>query len=236
MEPDAYCREVERHLCRANAGHLIRIVGPAFELVRGWAIQGVPLTIVLRGIDRYTERYEAKGPRRRPVRIEFCEADVTDLFDNWRRAVGISRADLAAGDAAPARASSRRREGLVSHLDRLLSWIDRRGAEPGLPAPLRQFLLDAREELDSMRASANGLRGETRQARLARLQQLDAELLDCAHAGLGSDERAALRRDAAAELEPFRARMSVEAHARAVGAAADRLLRHRLRLPDIALT
>ena len=56
----------------------------------GWANQGVPIKIACHGIDRYFERYYAKGPRRRPVRIEFCEADVLDAFDEWRRAVGIA--------------------------------------------------------------------------------------------------------------------------------------------------
>src|SRR6266536_838615 len=84
-----YCREIEAYLCRKNEGHLIRIAGPVFEQVSGWAAQGVPLTVAFRGIDRYCERYYAKGPRRRPVRIEFCEADVLDVFDEWRRAVGV---------------------------------------------------------------------------------------------------------------------------------------------------
>lgn len=234
MEPDAYCREVEHHLCRANAGHLIRIVGPAFELVHGWAVQGIPLAVVRRGIDRHVERYEAKGPRRRPVRIEFCEADVLDLFDRWRRAVGLSRADLAAGGDAAEPVAPRRREGLTSHLDRLLSWIDRHEAEPGPTEEVRRFLASTREELQAMRSEVKSLRGEKRQARLARLRALDAELVASARRGLPADERAALRRDADSELEPFRARMSVEAYARALDAAADRLLRHRLRLPDIA--
>ena len=43
MDPGAYCREIETYLCRRNEGHLIRIVGPAFERVRGWAEIGVPL-------------------------------------------------------------------------------------------------------------------------------------------------------------------------------------------------
>jgi hypothetical protein len=84
---------VEAHLCRKNDGHLIRIVGPAFEQVCGWAVRGVPLTVAMRGIDRYFERYYAKGPRRRPVRVEFCEADVMDVFDEWRRALGITAVD-----------------------------------------------------------------------------------------------------------------------------------------------
>ena len=98
MSPEDYCREVEAYLCRKNEGHLIRIVGPAFEQVCGWATRGVPLKIAFRGIDQYCERYYAKGPRRRPVRIEFCEADILDLFDGWRRAVGVSTASEAAAD------------------------------------------------------------------------------------------------------------------------------------------
>ena len=91
VEPaDQYCRAIEAYLCRKNDGHLIRIVGPAFEQVLGWAARGVPIKIACHGIDRYFERYYAKGPRRRPVRIEFCEADVLDAFDEWRRAVGIA--------------------------------------------------------------------------------------------------------------------------------------------------
>jgi hypothetical protein len=59
--------------------------------VTGWANQAVPVKIAEAGIDRYFERYYRKGPRRRPVRIEFCEADVLDAFDEWRRAVGVTR-------------------------------------------------------------------------------------------------------------------------------------------------
>ena len=51
-----YVREIESYLCRKNGGHLIRIVGPAFEMVRGWAEQGVPLKVAFRGIDRRCER------------------------------------------------------------------------------------------------------------------------------------------------------------------------------------
>ena len=84
-----YCRAIETYLCQKNDGHLIRVVGPSFELVSSWAADGVPLKVACRGIDRYFERYYRKGPRRRPVRIDFCEADVLDAFDEWRRAVGL---------------------------------------------------------------------------------------------------------------------------------------------------
>ena len=53
MTPDEYCREIEAYLTRKNDGHLIRIVGPGFRPVRGWAEQGVPFKIAYAGIDRY---------------------------------------------------------------------------------------------------------------------------------------------------------------------------------------
>ncbi len=93
MDIDAYCRDIEAHLCRRNAGHLVRISGPAFDMVRGWAQRGIPFKVAQQGIDRYIDRVNARGPRRRPARIEFCEADVLDAFDAWRRAVGIHRAE-----------------------------------------------------------------------------------------------------------------------------------------------
>src|SRR6187402_2371677 len=112
-----YCRQVEAYLCRKNEGHLIRIAGPVFEQVSGWAAQGVPLAVAFRGIDRYCERYYAKGPRRRPVRVEFCEADILDLFDDWRRAVGVAQLVDPAPDAeAPAR-----RDSLPGHIDRAIA-------------------------------------------------------------------------------------------------------------------
>ena len=114
---DEYCREIETYLCQKNDGHLIRVVGPSFEVVSGWAEQGVPLKIALAGIDRYFERYYRKGPRRRPVKIDFCDADVLDVFDEWRRAVLVPLASSEpAGDGA---AASRRHSSLSAHLDRV---------------------------------------------------------------------------------------------------------------------
>ena len=105
IDASEYCRKLESYLCQKNEGHLIRIAGPVFDQVRGWAAMGVPLAVAFRGIDRYCERYYAKGPKRRPVRVEFCEADILELFDDWRRAVG--RAEPGKSRAARTRIASR---------------------------------------------------------------------------------------------------------------------------------
>ena len=116
MTAGEYCRAIEAHLCRENGGHLVRIVGPAFQTVAGWHAAGIPFAVVKQGIDRTLARDRAKpatGAGRRPVRVEFCEADVQDAFATWRRAVGVGMAgagnDAGAAEDPPHRTALWRR-------------------------------------------------------------------------------------------------------------------------------
>jgi hypothetical protein len=162
LEPEDYCRQLESYLCRKNEGHLIRVVGPAFEQVCGWARRGVPVGVAQRGIDRYFERYYAKGPRRRPVRIEFCEADVLDTFDEWRRALGVPLAAGGQGAGGEGEAGPRNKGTLPAHLERVIARLTaaRAGEARVLDAELDAIV----RELDGMRAAAKGLRGQAREA------------------------------------------------------------------------
>ena len=218
-----YCRQVEAYLCRKNDGHLIRIVGPAFEQVCGWAVSGVPLTVAMRGIDRYFERYYAKGPRRRPVRVEFCEADVMDVFDEWRRALGITAVDSV---------GATRHESLPAHLERVVARLTalRAGEDRSLDATLDAIV----SEIDLARAGAKAIRGDARQTLIERLRALDRQLLDAAVAQCDANTMTALTAEADADLAPFRGRMAPESYEQSRRAAIDRLLRERRRLPMVA--
>jgi hypothetical protein len=222
-----FCREIEAYLCRKNDGHLIRIVGPSFEMVCGWATRAVPLKVAFRGIDRHFARYYAKGPRRRPVRIDFCEADVLDVFDEWRRAVGVALADPPT--AQEGEESRRRRESLPAHLDRIVARLTSLGG--GSDRSLDDIVDDIVRELDAARASAKNLRGAARTEFLARLASLDERLVHAARARLDEAARDELRAEAEAELAPFRARMPREAYAQSLEACTNRLIRDRARLP-----
>lgn len=227
MDPAVYCREVEAYLCRKNDGHLVRIVGPAFEKVCRWAADGIPLKIVFRGIDRYFARYYRHGPRRFPVRIEFCEADILELFDDWRRAVGIG------AEVAPQPAAVRRRS-LPAHLDRVIAQlaVARAGADPpGLAAALDRLVAD----LDTLRVGATRARGAARAALLARLAELDRQLAEMARESAPPELIDAARREAETDLLSFRERMAPEVFEAALARATDRELRARLSLPRLAL-
>lgn len=245
MNAAEYIRAVERHVCQKNDGHLIRIVGPAFEIVARWERDGVPLKVALRGIDRYFERYYRKGPQRRPVRVEFCDTDVLEVFDEWRRAVGVTSGALAQGSADPRHdaadgegkgggAAAPRGPSLPAHLERVLTRLSSARAT-GRLGPDADALIDrVSTELDQARAHARGIRGDDRRALLERLAAVDRALLDAASLGMTAPEREALAAEAAGELAAFRDRLAPEAFAAAVARTSDRLIRERTGLPVVA--
>lgn len=235
LNPEDYCREIESYLCRKNDGHLIRIVGPAFEQVCGWAARGVPLELAKRGIDRYFDRYYAKGPRRRPVRVEFCDADVLDVFDEWKRAVGVPEAPQAEADPdameGPGEAG-RHQSSLPVHLDRVIARLTsmRAGDDRTLDDTLDAII----RELDSARAGARSIRGDARVRLVDRLRALDAMLLDAVRARCDEATLRELDADAATQLAPFRERMAADAYDRSRAACLERGIRERFRLPSLA--
>ena len=221
-----FCREIEAYLCRKNEGHIVRIVGPAFDQVCGWATKGVPLKVAFRGIDRYVERYYAKGPRRRPIRVEYCDADVLEVFDQWRRAVGVASPEPGGED------HHSRQPSLPAHLERVVARLT--NVRAGEARSLDPLLDDLVRELDAARTSAKGLRGDARQAFIQRLHALDGQLIAAARDGCAEDMLRELRGEADRELAPFRARMPEAAYAQSHEACVNRLVRERLRLPMIA--
>jgi hypothetical protein len=233
--PDSYCREVEAYLCRRNQGHLIRIVGPAFELVSGWSDKGIPISVVCAGIDRTVERHDKKGPRRRPVRIEFCEADVLDAFDAWRRAVGVAGLNIQVAEEGEGQArGGRRRPTLMAHLDRVLARLTTLRGSERQPAALAASLEEFVRALDRLRAIAPQARGEARATLIAELAALDRALMDQAMAALDPAGRAAAERDVRDALASYRDRMPPEAYQKASTAATERHVRDNLGLPVLA--
>lgn len=223
-----YCRRIESYLCGKNDGHLVRIVGPAFEMVCGWAQQGVPLKVAYRGIDRYCERYYAKGARRRPVHIEFCEADVLDAFDDWRRAVGVTPAEVGSeGGPAP------RRVGLASHIERVIARLTALRSGDTTSREFDERIASAIRELDALAGGAKHARGEARASIVERLATLDRTFMQAVTDHLDPRARADLRAEAERELAAFGARLAADARARAVDAAFERLVRDSARLPVI---
>ena len=246
MDQGAYCREIETYLCRKNGGHLIRIAGPAFERVCGWAESGVPLQVVSAGIDRKVARLQAGAGRRRPLRIEYCEADVLAAFDEWRRAVGVATVgtrgegrsgldDTEAGGTAGAPGAVSAvggRRSLPKHIERALTQAANQLAQPERLPGLHPALEATIRDLDAL-GDVGQARGAVRARLVTRLDDIDHALVEATRQALGAS-LSEIERDATAELAVFKARMSADDYRRAVRAGTDRALRERFRLPSVA--
>ena len=238
IEVDAYCRAIEAHLCRKNDGHLIRIVGPAFERVTGWAEQGIPLKVAIAGVDRYFERYYRKGPRRRPVRVEFCEADVLDAFDEWRRAIGVS-VIAADSDGGPSveepLPAPRPRRSLKTHIESVLARLTVLRGSSRLGGVADEALAEVTRTIEPLAGAAEHARGDQRDRILHALATADRQLLDAVEAALPDSMRASLASEAERELAPFRPRMPAEAYQQACRTAVARLIREKYGLPEVGM-
>lgn len=233
VTPHEYCREIEAYLCRKNDGHLIRIVGPSFERVCSWAEQGIPFKIACQGIDAYFVRYYAKGVRRRPVQIDFCEHDVLDAFEAWRRAVGVRLPGAGATEGETQ--AKRRTRSLPEHLDRVCERVTGRRAAMTPPPPEFDAVLETvTREAAAFRDSPGPLRGETRERIVARLVELDRMMLDAALAHADPEAVRAMRAEATEQLLPFRDRMPADTYQGAIDSAVDRLIREREQLPTVS--
>jgi hypothetical protein len=230
MEDVEYCREIESYLCRKNGGHLVRIVGPAFQTVCQWSDQGIPLKIVFRGIDRCVDRSNARGGRKRPLRIEFCEADVLTVFDDWRRALGVTASQVSeAGEAFDEEAASPKGS-LPAHFSRSVARLLAARSEPP-DAAYDETIAQTIRELDALAETAKTVRGEARNRLIERLAELDVRVMAAARHRVDAPTAEALQREADAELAAFSGRMPTEARERARQLAFERLLRESLNLP-----
>jgi hypothetical protein len=232
-----YCRRVEEYLTRASGGYLVRIVGPAFEIVRQWALQGVPLSVVYRGIDLKAERHRA-GRSSHPLRIEFCEADVRTIYEDWRRAVGLQGrgpeepgADPDAGDRVDA--AEPKKPSLSKHLERAIDRLGHVAGRLDLPEALRDHVGEWLGELTALREEARHARGPARDAIASRLPALDGRILAAARAAATPPVLTDLEREAALELAPYRDRLPADSWQRAVTVTVDRLLRHHFGLAEL---
>jgi len=225
-----FCRRVEEHLSRVNEGHLVRIVGTGFELVRGWALAGVPFSVVCRGIDMKAERHRA-GKATRPLRIEFCEPDVRAVFQDWKRAVGV----MSPAEPVADEVDEVRRPSTSKQFDRIVTALTRAAGRLEMSADLRDELTRIFELVVALRETTRGRRRVPREDLAAALTRWDQELMTVARVAAGTDQVDTLRREAAAELNTYRSRMPAEAWAKSVDVATDRLLRERLSLPILEL-
>jgi hypothetical protein len=228
-----YCRQIEDFLTQVNSGNLVRVVGPAFELVRSWAIAGVPLSIVFEGVRAKAVRHQA-GTSRRPLRLEFCAEDVQEVFDRWRRAVGAF-GPVTETDQSQPPAKGHRPQSLSRHLDRVIERLVSAASRVDVSPDLRNAIERSLDRLTDIRGRSERVRGEKRAAILEELAEVDRHLLDEVRAALEVSTISGFADSAGEDIRAFRSRLTPDAWERSVSLGIDRLVRERCGLPTVEL-
>jgi hypothetical protein len=230
-----YCRQVEAHLTRINGGHIVRVVGPGFALVKQWADEGVPLSVVFRGIESKAERHAA-GASKRPLRIEFCESDVRSLYEDWRRAIGVAAqapdAPAAEGEAIEPGGSTKRRS-VPKTVERAIERLGRLAGRLELPDEFRDAMSRVIDQLSQLRDELSRTRGEAREQLLSRFAPIERDLLDHARTVISDDVLRDIKVRAEQDLAPYRDRLAPDAWDRAVSVTIDRGVREHFNLPSL---
>jgi hypothetical protein len=245
-----YFTEIEEAFIRRRGKHLL--VSPLdWSLMESWKAMGIPLHVVLRGIEKSFDSYESR-PRNRSVKTLFyCQEEVEAQFAEWLESQ--TGAHAAAAETSPAV------EGGAA------------GGAPaedearGLPFPravIAAHLADCRSELARAleRRSARGEDDEVSEAltrAAARLGELasdferaarpDAELLESSladlealldralRASLPAEAVAEARASAVVQLKPYRARMERATYEQTLDNLLAKSLREAAGVPRLSL-
>lgn len=80
---DDYLARIERHFGLRRGGRLL--LSPRdWQLVAGWHERGVPLPVVLRGINRAFDRFEANRRSDRINSLSYCAQQVDEVWEEER--------------------------------------------------------------------------------------------------------------------------------------------------------
>ena len=178
-----YFERIEEHFGRRRGGPMV-LSPKDWQLIQKWQEQGIPLPVVLRGINQAFDQFAASSPR--PDRINslrYCAQEVEGAWEEHRAAWARSAVPDDSHPGLP---------GAGRHL-RAAAARCLHAANAEVAAPLRDRLRDTAQQLDELAAEADGgsLDARTLDRRAVALQEgLEAELASAAAdvgglAGLG---------------------------------------------------
>ena len=214
---------------RRGAPHLL---SPRdWALADAWRRAGVPLRLVLQGIENCFDAFERRAPGPRRINsLSYCRQEVLGLHDLYVRLHGVEAGRP--GPGAPAEAAP----ALSRHLGRLVRRLREAGTaasrdgRDGLVGPLAEAAAEIRRLRKDVAAAP------VEPAKLeARLDALDAALLEKADDGLSDEERRGIGAAVDAALAAGAGRMTGAALQATRAAARARLIRQTTRIPRLSL-
>lgn len=240
-----YYTEVEDVFVRRRGAHML--VSPMdWALIETWKEVGVPLHIVLRGIERAFDGFDARARRYKKVNsIFYCQQEVESCYSEYRQGlVGAADASQESGAAGAATATAPAVAEELFPKPRVEEYLAR-GAEDLEEARARAEAAERPELAEAVARAA--VRLEEIRASLAATPRVDAEGLErdltaletiligalLEHAPAVQVEEA--RTEAKAQLKAYKKGMDKEVYKQTLDKFVARRLREIYRVPRLSL-
>ncbi|HEX9959442.1 MAG TPA: hypothetical protein VGB00_00750 [Pyrinomonadaceae bacterium] len=225
-----YFSEIEETFNRRRGKYLF--LSPLdWALIESWQERGVPLHIILRGIEKVFDGVDNQPKRRRSVKsLMYCREEIEAQYEEWlERQVGKSEADDGVEDAETGRESELfSDENVKTHLQNVAVQLE--PARAKATGELREVLLRVSARLAELEKSFSD--AETLEDALGDLEKLiDAALLETA------DEKilAALKSETDKLMAQYRGKMEKEVFDRTFDLMLLKNLREAAEIPRLSL-
>ncbi len=243
-----YFTEIEDEFVRRRGRHML--ISPLdWSLIETWKERGVPLDVVLRGINTSFDNYDRKARHTSKVNsLLYCQQAVEASYEDYCAArVGANPASESGSEPGESQSPSASKTGSASDNSALS------------PDAIVSFLKVRRQDLDSLKVinagstviveglerSINRLdmildtinkTGMVQAEKLeSDLTQIEAILLEAVTQGAGSDEVNKIRREGRSQLKKYREGMSEEIYEQTLNNFVAKRLRDTFTLPRLSL-
>lgn len=232
-DPDPYYQAIEEAFNRRRGAPLL-LAPRDWALIGEWKRRGVPIPIVLQGIDSVFDAHARRPPTARRINsLSYCRQEVLGLYEIYlgMRGVEAGRPEETPGGASqePPRALARYLSRLRRRLKDAAVWCSAHALDD-LVGPIAETAA----ALGALRSGLSRPAFEP-QALEAQMAHLDAALLERARAALPETDRRRLDEDVEETIARARDRMTPAALEATRRATASRLLRRRCGLPRLSL-
>jgi len=243
-----YFTEIEDTFVRRRAKHLL-LSSIDWALIESWKEMGIPLHVVLRGVEKAFDSWEAK-PRKRSVKtLLYCQEEVEAQYAEWLESrVGAGPSVDAADAGSDVGEDMSVRPGHTENLPfpraEILNHLRR--AREGITATLQQRSAGGEDDISEALARAvallEDLEKEFAQGAHPDAQKLEISLTgiermlsDALRAGAPPDQFVALGNEIKKQLRPYRSHMETAVYEQTVDNLLLKRLREQFGVPRLSL-
>ncbi|HKX29462.1 MAG TPA: hypothetical protein VJ302_17355 [Blastocatellia bacterium] len=238
-----YFTEIEAEFVKRRGSHLL-VSSLDWSLIETWKQRGVPLHIVLRGINVSFDAYDQKAHRGRKVNsLFYCQQEVEASFLQYCDAHVGSNGDGGDGtgeqangsDGATGGHSTFTKPAIIDYLTEHRGTLQRLGAKHSSTAPLGETLARTAERLGQIiedLSSANTFSPESIEVDLTMIEEV---IFDGLKESAGEEPMALLEKQAHRELQAYRRTMEKEIYQQTLDNFIARRLREQFHIPRLSL-